>query len=119
MITPRIRNIVSPISKAADLAYDFDLASMEDLKVLELPDETFQYLWSCGFFSRIDERCGTLIDDFEDERLESEQLLEAVNVIDEYLKDGNLNREVLNFLSRLREMFAGAQSRGTTVYIDF
>ncbi len=74
-------------------------------------ESLFVRLWDLGLFRRINLACGTLIDDYESEWLEPEQIPLAAREVNKILQN-HLNGEVgifLQELSELMERAAGSQ----------
>lgn len=70
-------------------------------------DGVFYQLWDLELFRRINLVCGTLIDDYESEWLEPEQIQFAVCEVNQFLKT-QLENEVCAFLSELSAMMERA-----------
>ena len=58
------------------MRYDSD-----HVESFELTDEEYDEMWAEGVIYRINKACGTLIDDYEEDRIENEQLVNAITVL--------------------------------------
>ena len=63
------------------MRYDSD-----HVESFELTDEEYDEMWTEGVIHRINKACGTLIDDYEEDRIENEQLVNAITVLNKEKK---------------------------------
>jgi hypothetical protein len=99
------RGIVLPLVDAAeeDLRYN-DIEPTTAVRCLKITtDQLFANLWNSGVFEQINNLCGSLINDYEQDFVESSQLKKLRNVVEEAI-GGASNRELKDFLISLREL---------------
>lgn len=100
-----------------------DDCAVESLRRYEVDDQTrvkyvpihtdalFLELWNLGLFKEINARCGTLIDDYEEEFLNPPQLASALAVIESIQKKStSSNLRVNDFLKELDSVARKAYS---------
>ncbi len=98
------RGIVVPCnSEAEELLRVNDVNEETPVRYLEIPDQSFfETLWALELFQGINTRSGSLIDDYEEEFIETgaiDSILESVDEV-KSKKDAQ-NMEVQSFLSEL------------------
>ena len=75
----KIREIVVPKSKEAELALDFDEASDSDLFTLQLNEDEYYKLWRSNIFHLINEIApDCIIDDYESEHIFDKIAIEEI-----------------------------------------
>jgi len=77
-----VKTITVPLSRSAMIALDYDEADDFDLMEFTLSDSEFYQLWPSGFFAAVNAGLGTLIGDFEDEKIiDPAKLVELAKII--------------------------------------
>lgn len=75
----KIRQIIVPKSKEAELALDVDEASDSDLFILQLDEDEFYKLWDSNIFHLINKIApNCIIDDFESEQISDKIAIEEI-----------------------------------------
>lgn len=104
------RGVVCPLDQIAEEQLrhnDVDLTTR--VRVVEIPDNpTFSALWHLGLFSEINARCGTRIDDYEEEWVEASAIAEIVASLDSVI--GSVpDPEVSELLAAFRSLACEAE----------
>lgn len=111
------RFIVVPLTDSAveklNYGVDYDNVEKLDFDVWRVSDEEFTEMWKVGIFQMLNEACNTIIDDYENERIELSNIDTALKVVNE---NNSIN---CNPVTRLKRMFEIAKIKGTFVEIDF
>jgi len=97
-------------------AIDYDTATPEQIWEYILSEEEFKLLFSSGIVNQLNELCGTMIDDFEDELISDEDCLRKSIV---YLTRSRHTFENQSLIDVLTDMFEKALRARTAVYFSF
>jgi hypothetical protein len=87
--------IIVPKHEAAMNALNYNEANEDDLIELELNKTEFDELDNTGIFQQINNTCGTLIDEYEDESVTSIEDLKRCNTIISSLIENGEQQKVL------------------------
>ena len=100
------RGIVLPLDDTAEHALRTnEVSESTNARVLKIADNSeFEAIWQLGLFREINIRCSTMVDDFEDEVIESELVGEIIAVIDALETEPRPNSKTGDFLVDLREL---------------
>ncbi len=111
------RGIVVPLSaQRADEMASFHVSSEEDVEYLEIKDDSFfDSLWGTNLFQDINRKCGSLIDDYEEEVLAPEALIGVLGVVTKHMLHLREPRITL-FLEKFGAMVKRAIDLGYPVY---
>jgi len=106
------RGIIVPKHAASLKAVEEDsIDSPEGFWHLKFSDQKqFERIWSTGLFSEINEKCHTLIDDYEQESVSEKKVHMIIKICRDRLLDKRLNepdRKILNGIADLAENAAG------------
>ena len=101
------RGVVLPLdSEAENLLRVNDVNESAAVRYLEIPDQSsFETLWALGLFQAINAKAGSMIDDYEEEFIETASIghvLQAVN--DVRSRAEPLNPETQSFLAQLSDL---------------
>jgi len=94
---------------------DYNKASPDDLIELTLSDDEFSKLWNAGIFALINDKCGTLITDYEDDQIVDIEALKNLIIILEAQK----TNEAEDLVQKIINIFKTAVSFGTGVFFFF
>jgi hypothetical protein len=100
------RGIVVPLDEEAEKGLrEYQVQDDINVHLLKIPDqELFESLWRIGLFRAINQRCGTLVDDYEEELVEPGSLPGILVAIDAVSDRGVTDATVLEFLAKLRAL---------------
>ncbi len=97
------RGVVIPLTDDTHEALIInDVSETDNLNYIKISEEAFNNLYNGGFFDMINQRLGTLLDDYEDETVDYSKALSMIKLIKEYSKRKKLTDEenkVLNLLN--------------------
>jgi hypothetical protein len=101
------RGVVLPLNLEAESGLRTnDIDENAAVRYLEIPDQSaFEALWASGLFQAINAKAGSLIDDYEEEFIETaaiDHVLQAVNEVRSSAK--MLNAETQSFLAQLSDL---------------
>jgi len=106
------RGIVVPLDQESEeriRAYDVDANS--NVRHLKIPsDNLFLSLWRIGLFDEINRRCGTLVDDYEEEIIDAQLVGMILDAVDAKLAAACGDANSVQFLHDLRELVREALS---------
>ena len=112
----KTRVIIVPMNEEAIQEIEYGLnytqISANDFTLWKLSQEEFDKLYSTGVLQRINMKCDTLIDDYENERIENEQLDRALSVVHE-------SEVVHDVINKLVSIFEVAKHSNTFIEFDF
>ncbi|QBH98318.1 hypothetical protein EKN56_19130 [Limnobaculum zhutongyuii] len=110
-----MKHISVPISKAAMARLDLDACIAGDLIEFYLSEEAYKVLWKTGVIEQINKALNIMIDDFEDEKLLSnERLLHAQQIIESKLVSTNCE-----ILQKLLTLVNSALKHNTGIFFYF
>jgi len=101
------RGIVLPLDEVAEASVRaYVVSETTSVRYLKIPsEELFETLWRLGLFREINARCGTLLDDYEEEMVEPARLGAILLAIDSVAKSGVARQpSVVNFLGQMRAL---------------
>ena len=111
------RGIVFPLDDDAERSLRVDNVNTSTrVQVLAVPDELFESLWTLGLFQEINARCGTLIDEFEEEMINASSFESLLAVVDSIA--GKINpqeSELHEFLTKLQVLIRRASSSSRSI----
>jgi len=105
-----MKQIIVPKNIKAQQALTYDNATNEQLLVWELTDEEYNHLNDLNVFEIINDKCNTLIDDYEDEEIAYSKLQEIINIFDR-------NNDKL--LNKFHQYILEAINRKTSLHFYF
>ncbi len=106
------RGIVVPSnSESEELLRVNDVNEQTLVRYLEIPDESFfEILWALGLFQEINARSGSMIDDYEEEFIETGAIGSILESVEEVKSKPNAqNMEVQAFLNELLSLALESQ----------
>ncbi len=111
------RGIVSPLTEDSAFQLErwfIDSSVWVDFLLLE-DDSLFYSIFEHGIFDSINRRCKVIIDDYEEECLETEMLAEAIAALQETRP--NIKYDMVNaFVGDLIDLLQSAKNRNQPVY---
>ena len=112
-----MKAICVPKDFAALNRLDCDVNNPKDLMEVILNNHVFELLWKTGFFDAINKLTGSIIDDFEDERITDSGMLKKVLESDIFndFTDNNLRETA----QAIRQLFVEALNRKTGIHFYF
>ena len=103
--------IVVPNTKETVDNTDGYFEELSDVKVFTLSQEEFDDLRKDGgLFDAVDEAFGTIIDDCEEDRIESIQVPQAISIVEEFFEKGD--SAVASGLQTVHQSLKYAEERG-------
>ncbi len=114
------RCVVLPLDATAlEELYSWDVSPSTHVSLARLrPERVFYAFWRTGIFDAINARCGTLIDDAEEEIIQPDQLMAAAGAIDQKLPE--IESEDLAGLAReIRDLCRCGHEIGMPVFFVF
>lgn len=108
-----MKTITVPLNLEAQELLDLDKCPSDQLDEITLPQEQFDELWSIGFFKYLNEICGSMIDDYEDESIAKYESLKAVL---EYIKSEQWPDDILGTVNEIERLFIVAMEKKTSVH---
>ena len=87
------RGFVVPLNEVAENALsNNDVAENTLVQFYELPnEEVFEGLWEKGLFESINDRLGTMIDDYEEEKVEAQSLPSLRKIVTKFEKSARID----------------------------
>ena len=110
----RERFIRVPKDKRAMKDYDYGVQKKEQMEEMILSETQYKTLDNIGVFDEINEKCGIIIDDYEEEVLELDKIPIALEVVNQLINN-NENNELI----RLKRILNLAIKYKTLVGFDF
>ena len=112
------RGFVVPLNKEAEHALvNEDVDNNTAVKFYELPDlEVFEGLWEKGLFETINAQLGTMIDDYEEERIESTKVRSLKKIVKEFKKLKNLSVAEKAAVLALEELCDTALEKNSSLF---
>lgn len=95
--------ITVPKNKDAMEKLDYDNASPDDLFEVKLSNDEFIKLWNAGVFATINNKCGTMISEYEDDQITDIEDLEnliATLELQEYDEIEYLVQKIIDSLKK-------------------
>lgn len=80
----KIRFISVPLNDQGIEEYDQGVEDTKNIKVFELNEEEFKELYSSGIFDVINSKCNLLIDDYESEIIDKDNLELGQTILKDY-----------------------------------
>ena len=80
----RERYLTIPLNETGKEDYNLGYDHTNNVKIMTLSEEEFDYLAESGVFNRINEKCGSLIDDYESEIISSSDLKKCLDEVNNY-----------------------------------
>lgn len=77
----RDRFLTVPINNDGINDYEYGVEGSDNLAEFTLSDEEFTKLYKSGLFSRINKRCGLMIDDYESETISADNLKKCIDLL--------------------------------------
>lgn len=118
---PWTGRVCVPLSAEQDAA--LNLGSTDWLKhfeTVEIPADAFQALDGAGFWDDVNSRCGSLIDQYEEEWIELGGLEKLIACLSDWRSNRkNLPLEVQSIVSNLETLALKARERGVPVIFVF
>jgi hypothetical protein len=109
------RGVVLPLDDHAEWCLRAN-KSYQDMHVDYLPiidDPMFECLWSCGILQEINRLCGTLIDEYEEEFVEVQDILSLIGVFQSKVECvSSTHADIAPFLSELGKLAQKAAGIG-------
>lgn len=90
----RERFIRVPKDKRAMKDYDYGVQKKEQMEEMILSETQYKTLDNIGVFDEINEKCGIIIDDYEEEVLELDKIPIALEVVNQLINN-NENNELI------------------------
>jgi hypothetical protein len=116
----RRRRIVVPKDKESQRLLDVDEASPEQLIDWLLTEEEHNALWAGYILDEINKIAGTIIDDFEEDRVTTRTTLGRVLTwLDDDINPRPKTEALKAALARLTDLFNEAHKRDTSVHFFF
>jgi hypothetical protein len=114
------RGIVAPLTdQTADQLATWFVDGLVSIDFLPISNDAMFYkLWDTGIFQSLNQKCGTIIDDYEEEALKPDNMEIAMSVLIEFkqtIKDPDVNLFVENLITLCRS----AQKNNHPVYFVF
>lgn len=105
------QGVVVPLDEAAeDCLRRNNADASTNVQFVEVPScEVFAEVWRLELFAKINARCTTLIDEYEEEWVDPSAAAEVLVEIDS-VSDSTHDTATLNFLRELRELVSTARS---------
>ncbi len=103
------RGIVSPLDERAELEIRSNVVD-ETTQVAHLAiqgEALFDYLWSSGLFREINRRCGSIIDDYEEEIIDACELPNLLAAV-KWVAECEDSPEAMRFLEQLSMLASSA-----------
>lgn len=110
----RERLIRVPKDKKAMKDYDHGIQTQEQMEEMILSEEQYKVLNDTGVFNEINNKCDIIIDDFEEEVLEQNKIVIALEIVNQLISN-NSNEQLIN----LKKMLVLAIEYNTIVGFDF
>ena len=112
------RGVVVPLDDvAADALATWEVDESTPVHFVEIESQRdFETLWKTGFFASLNEQIGCLLDDYEEERISYEVVLELRRVAESFASRGAGGVVGARFFSALVEACDIAQSKQQPVY---
>ncbi len=107
------RGIILPLDAIAERnVRTHDVSKTENVRLLKIPSQgLFEALWHLGLFREINDRCSSLLDDYEEELIEASSTCEVLAAIDSVIgRPGAHDLEVIEFLKELRALARDAST---------
>lgn len=79
----RKRFLTVPKNKQGEQEYDTGVEYSENIENYTLPETEFKFLQSSGIFQKISEKCELLIDDYESETIQGDDLKQVEQILEE------------------------------------
>ncbi len=98
----RERFIRVPKDERAMKDYDYGVQKKEQMEEIILSEVQYEALDNTGVFDEINEKCGIIIDDYEEEVLELDKIPTALEVVNQLISN-NKNEELIK-LKRILEL---------------
>lgn len=110
------RGVVCPLDQVAEEQLRRnEVDTTTRVRVVEIPDDpTFRALWDLGLFSEINARCGTLIDDYDEELVEASAVAEMIASLDLVIASA-ADPEILELLAAFRSLACEAEATSRPV----
>ncbi|GFZ34461.1 hypothetical protein CSC2_49870 [Clostridium zeae] len=116
----RDRYIRIPKDYKAVEDYDYGIQKPEQMVEWILSEEEYGRLDKLGVFNLINNECDIIIDDFEEEILPFDKLVNAKNIIDNILKNNKFNDVIeKELLEKFQDIIHFAIERKTLIGFDF
>lgn len=104
------RGIVSPLNSAADIAFrSGETCESTQVNFVPIDNALFTVLWQLDFFLELNRKCDSLIDDYEEESLDGEQLDMALAVAQSFRSRATSPR-TLEFLDEFAKLVEHART---------
>lgn len=107
------KRIVVPKNEDAVEMYNYNMYSEEDVLILPINEEDFCWLYDNQVIEEINNRCHSLIDEYEEEDLSGEQIIVALAVISDFMK--KYNTPILN---DIKNMLTEAKKRNSIICFE-
>mgnify|MGYP001154662421 CR=1 FL=1 len=99
------RGVVLPLDDDAEESLrSNDVGDATNARYLNVSDSTFFILWNIGLFQKINARCATLLDDYEEEVVEAASVDGITAAIDAVARNAAKHPDAAEFLEGLRNM---------------
>lgn len=100
------RAIVVPLDqKTEECLRAYDVTEDANVHLVKIPDdELFILLWQLGLFEEINRRCGSLIDDYEEEMVNATEIHKVLDAIDVIASAALPDTRVRGFLRELQTL---------------
>lgn len=102
----RLRYLSVPLNEDGKREYDEGVENTVNVKVFDLPDQEFEFLYSKGVFKQINAECNLLIDDYESEIIKSLHIPKCKEIISLYNRQIDTFKEAIN-LAEKNKTFVG------------
>lgn len=110
----REKYIRVPKDKKAMQDYDYGIQKEGQMEEMILSEEQYIKLDNTGVFDTINEKCNIIIDEYEEEVLQSDKIPTAIGVVEKLMNDFQIEE-----LVKLYEMLNLAVTYNTIVGFDF
>ncbi|MBD5465854.1 MAG: hypothetical protein HDR22_08570 [Lachnospiraceae bacterium] len=110
----RQRFIRVPKDEKAMKDYDYGVQKKEQMEEIILSEAQYKILDDTGVFDKINEKCGIIIDDYEEEVLELDKIPIALEIVNQLINN-NENKELI----KLKRILSLAITYKTIVGFDF
>jgi len=113
-----MKTITVPKDSIAQNRLNYDSCDSTELIELNLETNILSKLFAIGFFNSINQLTNSMIDDFEDQEIVQEELLNKVINSDLFDRD-KYDTELNEIACRIKELFTEAYNRKTGIYFFF
>lgn len=109
------RGIIVPLSEESLLHFrKGDVSSKDEFEIIEIDDGLFFLLWHVGVFKKVNEICGSLVDDYEEEEVK-DNLEELQSTIYHWSKKRGLGTELVTFLEQFERLIGIARKKNMPI----